>query len=163
MFFLDTNVLVTAKRDYYPFDRVPEYWDWLLHHAQQGNIKITQHIHDELQGHDDELTVWIRDHKGALLFQGGDIDARVGDVLACYCDDITEAELESLGADPFLIAAGLHVGCDIVSKEGSKPSAQRANKKVPDVCRTMGVRCINDHTLIRELNFSTDWRAKLGA
>jgi hypothetical protein len=163
MFFLDTNVLVTAKRDYYPFDRVPEYWDWMLHHAEQGNVKVPPQIFDELRGHDDDLNGWLRDNRDALLFEVDDLDSRVSEVLACYCEDITEAELEKLGADPCLIAAGLHIGCDIVSKEGTKPTAQRANKKVPDICRTMGIRCINDHALIRELDFSTNWRAKIGA
>jgi Domain of unknown function (DUF4411) len=163
MFLLDSNVFIFAKRDYYPFDRVPEFWDWLLHHADRGNVKIPPHIFDELQGHDDELSLWLREHREQLIYEADDLDTRVGDVLACYCDDPTEAELEKLGADPFLVAAGLHVGCDIVSKEASKPAAQRANKKVPDICKTMGLRCINDHALIRELDFRTNWRSLLGA
>lgn len=159
MYLLDANVFIFAKRDYYPLDRVPEYWDWLLHHGEQGNLKIPLHIYDELQGHDDELQRWLKEHHDVMVLNGDDLDSRVGDVLACYCDDITEAELEKLGADPFLVAAGLHIGSDIVSKEGSKPSAQRANKKVPDICKTLGLRCINDHALIRELDFRTNWRA----
>ena len=159
MFLLDSNVFIYAKRDYYPFDRVPEYWDWLLHHAEQSNLKVTPHIYDELQGHDDELSQWLRENNEVLILQADDMDVRVGEVLNCYCTDITEAELENLGADPFLIAAGLQLRGDIVSKEGSKPGAQRSNKKVPDICRTLGVRCINDYALIRELDFRTNWRA----
>jgi len=158
MFLLDSNVFIFAKRDYYPLDRVPEYWYWLLHQAEIDNIKIPRQIFDELQGHDDELQAWLKENEDTMVLAGDGLDARVGEVLACYCDDITEAELESLGADPFLIATGLLNGCDIVSKEGSKPAAQRANKKVPDICRALGVRCITDHALIRELDFRTNWR-----
>jgi hypothetical protein len=159
MHLLDSNVFITAKRDYYPFDRVPEYWDWLLHHARQGNVKIPTQIYDELQGHDDELNLWLRDHRHALVLQGDDLDDRVAEVLMTYCNDLQEAELEGLGADPFLMAAGLQIGADIVSKEVSKPAAQRNNKKVPDICRALNIRCINDHSLIRELDFRTNWRA----
>ncbi|MBT3884724.1 MAG: DUF4411 family protein, partial [Rhodospirillaceae bacterium] len=33
MHLLDANVFISAQRDYYPLDRVPEYWEWLAHHA----------------------------------------------------------------------------------------------------------------------------------
>ena len=158
MYLLDANALIFAKRDYYPLDRVPEYWEWLLHQAEQGIIKLPLQIWDELQGHDDELRGWLRDNKGVLVLKNDDIDFHVPEVLCCYCNDPTESELEQIGADPFLIAAGLATGGTVVSKEASKPKAQRANRKVPDICHKVGVRCINDHALIRELDFRTNWR-----
>ncbi len=30
LYLLDANVLIDADRDYYPIDRVPEFWDWIL-------------------------------------------------------------------------------------------------------------------------------------
>ena len=44
---LDANVLITAHRDYYPVTRVPEFWDWLLHHAEAGRVKMPLEILDE--------------------------------------------------------------------------------------------------------------------
>ena len=38
-------------------------------------------------------------------------------------------------------------------REVSRPSAQRANRKVPDICKTFGIRCIDDYQLWRVLNF----------
>ncbi|MDE0019943.1 MAG: DUF4411 family protein [Candidatus Poribacteria bacterium] len=29
-YLLDANVLIDAKRDYYPMTRVPDFWEWLL-------------------------------------------------------------------------------------------------------------------------------------
>ncbi len=46
-------------------------------------------------------------------------------------------------------------GVTVITKEVSAPSKQRANRKVPDVCKVMGVRCINDFVFYRELNFKT--------
>src|SRR5208282_5235796 len=106
MYLLDANTLIYAKRDYYPLERFPEYWDWLLFQAEASVIKVPQHIWDELQGHDDELRAWLREHKEVLLLNHSDTDLHVPDVLACYCNDPTETELEKIGADPFLIAAG---------------------------------------------------------
>ena len=41
----------------------------------------------------------------------------------------------------------------VVTKEVSKPSKQRANRKLPDVCETMGVPWMDDFQFYRERNF----------
>jgi len=41
----------------------------------------------------------------------------------------------------------------VVTKEVSAPSKQRANRRVPDVCKYFGIRAINDFDFYRELNF----------
>ena len=48
LFLLDANVLIDAARDYYPFDMVPEFWDWLAHHGANGNIKIAIENYEEV-------------------------------------------------------------------------------------------------------------------
>ena len=40
LFLLDTNVLIDANRDYYALDRVPEFWDWLVHFGTEGQVKM---------------------------------------------------------------------------------------------------------------------------
>lgn len=41
----------------------------------------------------------------------------------------------------------------VVTREVSRPKAQRANRKVPDVCDTMGVTWMDDFELWRRLDF----------
>lgn len=43
-YLLDANVLITADRDYYSVDRVPEFWEWLIHHADNGVLEIPNEI-----------------------------------------------------------------------------------------------------------------------
>ena len=76
------------------------------------------------------------------------------DIAEGYAPDLNDIEIESLGRDPFLVAAALG-GPEriVVSREVSAPSKQRHNRKVPDVCRTFGVLCINDFELWRLLDF----------
>jgi len=159
MYLLDANVFIFAKRDYYPFDRVPEYWEWLLHNAHNDQLKVPQQIWDELQDQDDDLRGWIRANKDDLIFAEEGYDGRLPQVLERYAANLTEVEIEQIGADPFLIAAALEYGCEVVSKETSKPGARGANRKVPDICSELGIRCINDHQLIRVLDFRTNWKA----
>jgi hypothetical protein len=82
--------------------------------------------------------------------------ALLNEVLAKgYAPDLDDGEIEEIGNDPFLIGYALVNPTEItvVTKEVSKPSKQRANRKVPDVCREFGIRAINDFELYRELSF----------
>jgi hypothetical protein len=44
-----------------------------------------------------------------------------------------------------------------VTIETSRPKAQRQNRKVPDVCRDLGVQSCGPFQLNRDLGFSTRW------
>ena len=64
LYLLDANTLIDAKNHYYPIDRVPEFWSWLIHQGQLGNIKIPIEIYEEFKdtrskkGEQDELAFW---------------------------------------------------------------------------------------------------------
>ncbi|WP_216361514.1 DUF4411 family protein [Candidatus Chloroploca asiatica] len=67
--------------------------------------------------------------------------------------------LSKIGRDPFLVAYALAVPprC-VVTVEVSRPARKRQNRKVPDVCTSLGVQWCNTFTLIRELGFRTSWQ-----
>lgn len=71
-----------------------------------------------------------------------------------------DEEVERVGRDPFLIAHALRVPAQrtVVTTEVSKPTKQRANRHVPDVCRDLDVRCCNTFEFIKALDFTTGWR-----
>ena len=61
VYLLDANVLIDAHRDYYPIDRVPEFWDWLVDCAVKQQTKIPLEMYEEvLQGRPDQLTRWLK-------------------------------------------------------------------------------------------------------
>ena len=169
LYLLDANTLIDAKRDYYPIERIPEFWDWLLFQGEQGNIKIPIEQYEEFydkkdnDGNKDELATWAEKEevKEALLF-GEEIEqglvARV--TYDGYTANPTDDELIKIGRDPFLIAYALKdpINRCIVTTEISKPTKQGANRRVPDVCRTFNIRCIHTFQLIQQLNFSTNWQ-----
>jgi hypothetical protein len=71
-----------------------------------------------------------------------------------YAPDLTDIELETVGRDPFLVAAALS-GHErvVVTREVPAPKKQRQNRRVPDVCGTFGVPWITDFELWRRLDF----------
>lgn len=167
LYLLDANVLITAHHLYYPVDAVPEFWDWLAHQGEAGNIKMPIETFEEVKdgsndADKDLLYAWVQDdaNKAAILFDG-DVEPRlVQQVTAQYAPDLTDDELEAIGRDPFLIAHALADPGNrcVVTTEVSKPTWKRQNRKIPDVCRDAGVQCCDTFTMLRALQFSTRWR-----
>ena len=167
LFILDADILIRAKRTYYQFDRVPQFWDWLVHQIKAKKVKMpvetwTRIVHNSSRQRDD-LGQWAFEHRKGLLVADKSYHGKFAQVIQQYRwpppREWTPGELERLGDDPYLIACALHLGATVVSNEVSKPNKQGTNRKVPDVCASLGVECIDlDGTkgvpgLIDRLNF----------
>jgi Domain of unknown function (DUF4411) len=162
-YLLDANVLIDAARDYYPFDMVPEFWDWLAYNGSIGNVKMPLEIYEEVCDGNDRLAEWLRDPlvKAAIVLAEDVQLATVSRVVSDgYAADLTDAEIIAMGRDPFLIAYALAdrgARC-VVTTETSRPSRQRHNRHVPDVCNGFGLACCNTFGMTRLLGFSTAWK-----
>ena len=162
LYLLDANVLIDANRDYYPIERVPEFWDWLVEMGESYRVKIPEEIYEEVvlprPTRTDPLVDWLRGHRDDLVLDepvSMELIARATE--EGYADDLTDEEIEKIGRDPFLIAYALvnpQNRC-VVTTEQSRPSRTRANRHLPDVCRGISVRWIDTFTLIQELDFRT--------
>jgi hypothetical protein len=158
LYLLDANVLIRAHEDYYPVDRIPAFWVWLLDQARSNVIKMPRIIFDEVAPPPGPFRDWLarREVREALILNEDvavEIVRRVID--KGYAPDLTDVEVAQLGKDPFLVAAALN-GTDriVVTVEVAKPSKTRQNRKLPDVCRTFGIKPINPFELYRSLEFS---------
>lgn len=168
LYLLDANVPITANNLYYPVEAVPEFWQWLAFHGEQGNLKMPVETYEEVKdgGTDEErdpLYAWICDdaNKEALLLAEEVDQALVARVVnQGYAPDLTDQEVEQLGRDPFLIAYALAKPGQrcVVTTEVSAPRKQRQNRRVPDVCATLGLDCIDTFAMARALGFTTSWR-----
>lgn len=163
IYLLDGNVLIDANRDYYPIDRVPEFWEWLVHQGQADSVKIPIEIYEEIRDGNDELAVWTKEDavESALLLDEAADPALVSKITEQgYASDLTDDEIVKVGRDPFLLSYALSelANRTIVTTEVSKPGRQRANRHIPDVCSTFDIRCRNTFKFVRELNFSTNWK-----
>lgn len=156
LYLLDANVLIRAHEDYYPVDRIPPFWAWLLEMAVAEVIKMPRVIFDEVKPPAGPLANWLKrqDVKDALILS--EPPTGVQHVLTQgYAPDLNDVEIEKVGKDPFLVAAAL-AGPNrvVVTREVSRPSAIRANRKLPDVCARLGILAISDFKLYSVLNFS---------
>jgi hypothetical protein len=168
LYLLDANVLITAHNTYYPIDVVPEFWAWVAHQAQAGALKMPLEIYEEIKdgGTDQEkdlLYGWIigSDVKSALILDEGVDTSHVNNcTMKGYASDLTDDEMLQLGRDPFLIAYAMASPKDrcVVTNEVSAPGKKRQNRRVPDVCATMGVSCCDPFTMMKSLGFKTGWQ-----
>lgn len=164
LYLLDANVVIDANRDYYPIDRIPEFWEWLEHHGNQGTIKIVIEVYEEIKLGTDDLATWTKQDRvqQSLLFDEEVDPEHVADVVnRGYAPDLRDDEIGKIGRDAFLIAYAVAGSGDrtVVTTEVSKPGRQRANRHLPDICRSLGVPCCNTFELTRALDFSTSWRS----
>ena len=108
-----------------------------------------------------DLVEWVKQAESVLLWPQESEPSVVRRVLAeGYAPDLREDELLKVGADPFLVAHALAAEEElvVVTTEVSKPARKRANRHLPDVCETFGIRCIDTFQMLRSLNFRTGWQ-----
>lgn len=165
LYLLDANVLITANNNYYPLERVPEFWTWIVHQGDIGNIKIPAEISEEICNGTDELAKWLakrETQKSLLLVEEVDVDILQSVIETGYANDLNDIEVEELGRDPFLIAYALVDPQHriIVTAEVSKPKRTRQNRHVPDVCDSLAVSWRDSFGLVRDLDFSTSWNKR---
>lgn len=157
LYLLDANVLMTAHSDYYPIERVPQFWEWIIDNAKHNRIKIPYEILKELEAgtRKDTLLEWIKARRKTLLLDENVDILLINKVIEQgYAKDLTDDEIHKLGMDPFLIAYALASPdrC-VVTLEAVQNSAKPKNRKIPLVCAMLKIPCINTFALIHELDF----------
>ena len=159
LYLIDANVLIRAHEDYYPLERVPQFWQWLEQEAQAARIKMPFEIHHEIAISVGPLRDWIcRKEIKETLILDEEADAAIIDrvLKEGYGENLSDSDLEKIGSDPFLIAYALALPDRVVvTKETSRPSAQGANRKIPDVCDSLHVQLTRDFELYQILDFTT--------
>lgn len=142
LYLLDANVLITAHSQYYPIDRVPEFWEWLAYQAELGHVKMPIETYEEVT--DGSLLYgWVRDpqRKGAILLDEAVDQSLLDQVVSQgYAPDLTEIELEQVGFDPFLVAYGLASPSDRCVVTLEKLTPQQAAAKPPGSRRMQHAR-----------------------
>lgn len=155
LYLLDADTLIKSDRFAYPLDRFPPFWRWLRDQGERGFVKIVPENFEEVRY--GPVADWLAEPavKAAMLLAEDRHRALVDETVRAGYGDLNEAELEEVGRDPFLIAAARLEPASrvIVTFERSRPSAQRANRKIPDVAAHFGVRSCEIYAVVQELDF----------
>lgn len=171
LYLIDANVLIKAHDEYYPIDRIPQFWEWMLKNARNNLIKMPFEMLAEVKAgppkkdadlDEDKLLRWLSqgDHEKVLRYSSNADRVLVNKVFDEGYDlpHPSTAELRKIGKDPLLIAYALARPDTVVvtlekKQENATDTMKRHKRGIPFVCRKMGIRSIDTFDLIRELDF----------
>lgn len=159
IYCIDANVLIQAWQKYYSPDLCPDYWDILNELGKQSRIFIPEEVKNEIVVADtsdkteDDLSKWLK--RSTIP-----IHKPTENVISCWqkilqtdpshrllVDNIKGRSL----ADPWLIAHAMDTNSTVVTKENIDSAMNSKRIKIPNVCKNMGVRCIDDFEFIKEI------------
>jgi hypothetical protein len=159
IYCIDANVLIQAWQKYYSPDLCPDYWNILNELGKQNRIFIPEEVKNEIVVADtsdkteDDLSKWLK--RSTIP-----IHKPTENVIACWqkilktdpshrllVDNIKGRSL----ADPWLIAHAMDMNSTVVTKENIESAMNSKRVKIPNVCKNMGVRCIDDFEFIKEI------------
>lgn len=150
-FCIDTCSLIDLRRVHYPPDVFPGVWDDIEGLIDQGLLIAPIEVLHELKGVDDEILRWARRFKKMFVPSDENQLREVADILKDFSGLVDPAKTTP-EADPFLIALAKSRGWAVVTSE--KPRADpNARPKIPDVCKSYGIKCISLVEFFRELGW----------
>ena len=126
IFLIDSNVLIAAKRNIYPFDVFPSWWKAMKKAIEDGGIGILDVVGKELSMQKDDLWSWL----------SKEVDVK-------NTPDV---------ADPWLIAYAMAEGGILITNEEFVPPASQ-KLKVPNVAEHFKVSWDRPMNMMRLLNF----------
>jgi hypothetical protein len=135
---------------HYPLDLFPSFWDkfHLLAESKDGiAIELISH---ELRSKDDGCYGWFKDNKLSNFFV--EISAPVEKIVTDILKDpnyqkLVDDRKGTYSADPFVIALAMVEGLLVVT--GERTSNNILKPRIPDVCNSIGIGCINILELMR--------------
>ena len=151
-YLLDANVLISAKRDHYRMSVCPGFWDWLDLAHSQGHVYSIKKVHDELKHA--ALSQWAKARPNTFfLSPGSNFGASSSSVSSwVQAQSYFQAAIFEFFnvADFWLVAQALEGGVTVVTHEVPAPDSKN-RIKIPDVCKGVGVACMNPFDMLEKL------------
>ncbi len=153
---IDANILISASRQYYPFDVAPACWTQLLEKGS-NKVVLVDGIRDEILKNEDQLSKWLRENMHQFCLRSSQDPL----VIVSYRKIISavnrnsrykEAAKREFGsvADSWVCAHALAHSHTVVTEEIYEPN-RRSRVKIPDVCVEFGIDYIDRLRFIREI------------
>lgn len=136
----DTSALVEPWVRHYPPDLFPRVWEALEQLARDGIIRAPVDVRLELERQSDALCEWARRLDG--FFEEADRPAMeiYAGVVNQYVGFLKVNSTKS-GADPVVVAVAAARRVPVVTYETM--AKQDAAPKIPNVCGSLGIRCVS--------------------
>ncbi|MGD9739705.1 MAG: DUF4411 family protein [Bauldia sp.] len=151
VYCIDSSSLIHAWRRAYPPHRFAPVWQAIEGLIDDGRLRSSIEVFNELGRKDDDIFAWAKARKDAFLEIDDGVQDQVVRIMAVYPRLVDTVKGRS-GADPFVIAQAMvgQPAMTVVTQEGA---GGEKSPKIPYVCQREGLRSINLLELIEE----EDW------
>jgi predicted nucleic acid-binding protein len=151
MYSLDTSVFMDWQARYYPPDIFRSLISRIDDLIAKGECSAIDLVREEIDAvGTPELRSWAKSNKALFIPLDPEVQVEAASIEARY-PDLMDPKSPYQSADAYVIALAKVKGGTVVSQETSaaeKRSAKRTHY-IPDVCRNLGVPCINLLGLMR--------------
>lgn len=149
----DSSSLVMASGVLYPMDNFPALWTKIEELIRSNRLKMSEPVYDEaMRG--EVLRIWCREQelKPFLLSRVDEsIQTALRDIQADY-QNLAHLHTSKSSADPWVIALAMQYQQGVVITE-EQPAGNLQGPKIPDVCKDLGIECINIAGLVTKENW----------
>lgn len=155
IYFLDTNILITAARDYYRFSFGPGFWSWILKENQEKRLWSIDLVRKEIREENQEFSYWLNFASQQGFFVQtqpewiGHYQNAIQHVSTRYKDGQYKSDFVN-GADPWLLAAAAHYGGTVLTLEQPAPNST-TKPKIPTVADALGIGWSEPWSVYEEL------------
>ena len=143
---LDSSSIIAAWDERYPPDNFPAFWTQMDRALNSQLVLVPEAVLDELDKKSKDAAKWLKERSGAIVPYESDIQRQAREILADFPRLVATRKI-TFAADPFVIATAMVKGLTVVSEEG--PTGNLSKPNIPDVCRSLNVKCIKLIGLIR--------------
>lgn len=148
IYSLDASSLIEAYHNY-PIDNFPSLWDELEQLIKSDRLKMPEVAFDEVK--DKELKKWCEE-KQLKSYIRVTIDQIDQNKVQALTPKLVNPNTGESGGDPWVIALAQDIqDCIVVTQE--KFSRNEDRPKIPNVCKDLGIECINLLELIKRENW----------
>jgi Domain of unknown function (DUF4411) len=138
-FSLDTSGLLDAWVRHYPPDVFPTIWTHMEIACRRGEIFIIDEVLDELARKDDGIHKWVKEHEQMVVSIDEEIQEYLAKMMKAH-PRLVDTKKNRSGCDPWVIALAQARNLTVVT--GERGSGKIEKPKIPDVCRSLNVPCI---------------------
>jgi hypothetical protein len=151
MYSLDTSFFMDWQARYYPVDVFASLEKKIEGMIAANACRAVQLVREEIDAvATPGLRAWARSHSGLFVPMTAEIQIE-GAAIAAKYPDLMDQKAAYESADAYVIALAKLNGGIVVSQETSVQEKRKPPKAyyIPDVCRDLGVACINLLGLMR--------------
>ena len=145
MYSLDTNVLMDWQARFYPLDVFASLESKIDGLIASGACRAVDLVREEIEAVGTPgLRSWVAAHSGLFVPLNPEVQAEAASIEASY-PDLMDPKSQYESADAYVIALAKLEGGIVVSQETSAQEKRNPPKDhyIPDVCRDLGLPCIN--------------------